>query len=218
VVRLVRGDFARITRYAIDPVEYARELRDRAPLLHVIDLDAARGGRLVQVRLIREVCDAFGGPVQVGGGVRGPEDIAALRDAGAARVIVGTAAARDPALVRGLASAHPDALVVALDTRGGRIAVEGWQATTALEPEAIVASLRAAPLAALIHTDIARDGTLGGPALASLAALGRQSPWPVLAAGGVASMDDVCALADLSGVAGVIVGRALLDGAVTLTR
>jgi phosphoribosylformimino-5-aminoimidazole carboxamide ribotide isomerase len=143
-------------------------------------------------------------------------DVAALRNAGATRVIVGTIAARDPALVRRLAAAHPNTLIVALDTRSGHIAVDGWQTTTRMEPAAVLAGLMNAPLGALIHTDIARDGTLAGPELASLEALCHISPWLVLAAGGIATLDDLRALGEIPRLHGAIVGRALLEGTLAL--
>jgi phosphoribosylformimino-5-aminoimidazole carboxamide ribotide isomerase len=217
VSRLVRGKFESPIHYEIDPVQYASVARGKVARLHVIDLDAAREGRRTRANaVLRAICDAFGPGVQIGGGVRCESDLRALRDLGATRVILGTLAARDPALVLALSRAHPGVILVGLDTRDGLITVDGWESMTSHRPSSLVGTLFGADLAGVIHTETTHDGMLAGPSLASLADVCRNNPWPVYVAGGVRSLDDLQALSRHPEVAGAIVGRALLEGAITL--
>jgi phosphoribosylformimino-5-aminoimidazole carboxamide ribotide isomerase len=216
-VRLEHGDFSRVVAEGGDPVLLAaRFARAGASLVHVVDLDGARSGTLrpqVVARIAEAVVPAR---VQASGGVRSPADARLLLDAGATRVVVGTAAFRAPDGPERFAEALGDRLVVALDVRAGRVAVAGWQSDTAYAVEEAAARCAEAGVARLLCTAIERDGTLGGPDLRLLERVRRASGLPVLAAGGVRSEADIAAVREL-GCAGVVVGRALLEGGVPLT-
>ena len=218
-VRLLRGEFDRETVYGDDPVAVARAWAAAgAQWLHVVDLDGARAGRPMQTALVREICRTAAIPVQVGGGLRDADAVAAVLAAGAARVVVGTVAVRDPALCRTLCRAHPGRVAVGLDARAGRVRVAGW--TEAEDLDAVTAAGRAAGMgaAAVVYTDVERDGTELGPDLAGTRAVARAAGLPVIASGGIGSLDHLRAVAALGadGVAGVIIGRALYTGAVRL--
>jgi len=218
-VRLLQGEFDRETVYGDDPVAVARAWAAAgAQWLHVVDLDGARAGHPVQTALVREICRAAAIPVQVGGGLRDADAVAAVLDAGAARVVVGTIAVRDPALCQAICRAYPGRVAIGLDARGGRVRVAGW--TEAEDVDAVTAARRAAGLGAVavVYTDVERDGTERGPDLAGTRAVARAAGLPVVASGGVGSLDHVRAVAALGGdgVAGVIIGRAIYTGAVRL--
>ena len=164
---------------------------------------------------LREICRAVPIPVQVGGGLRDVDAVAAVLAAGAARVVVGTIAVRAPAVCAGLCGAHPGRVAVGLDARGGRIRVAGWTESENVDAVTVAARVAAMGAAAVIYTDVERDGTERGPDLAGTRAVARAARVPVIASGGVASLDDVRAMASL-GVAGIIVGRALYTGAIRL--
>jgi len=218
-VRLLRGEFDRETVYGDDPVAVARAWAAAgAQWLHVVDLDGARAGRPMQTALVREICLTAAIPVQVGGGLRDADAVAAVLAAGAARVVVGTVAVRDPALCRILCRTHPGRVAVGLDARAGRVRVAAW--TEAEDLDAVTAASRAAGMgaAAVVYTDVERDGTELGPDLAGTRAVARAAGVPVIASGGIGSLDHLRAVAALArdGVAGVIIGRALYTGAVRL--
>lgn len=211
VVRLLQGDPARTLAYGDDPRQWASHwTRLGATWLHVVDLDGAFEGRPVHLELVREIC-ALGIPVQVGGGFRTVEGMEAGLRAGAARVVVGTAAL---ALGRAMAP-FGQRVAVSLDVRGGRVAVAGWQQQTDAVAADVAAELRSLGIGRFIYTDIARDGMLGGPDLEGLGAFVRSAGVPVIAAGGVAGATDLEAIA-ATGVEGVIVGRALYEGRIDL--
>jgi phosphoribosylformimino-5-aminoimidazole carboxamide ribotide isomerase len=213
-VRLVQGDFDRETVYGEDPTEVARRwLADGAELIHVVDLDGAREGRPVQLDLVGRI--AAVAPVQVGGGLRGEADIERAIEAGARRVVIGTAAL-DQALVEELVVRYGDTLVVALDTRSGMIAARGWTEETDRTLLELAETLLQTGVRRFLHTDVERDGTLTSPNYASLReliALGA----PVIASGGVSTMDDIDRLRAL-GAEAAIVGRALYEGSVSLPQ
>lgn len=215
-VRLHQGAYDRATDYGDDPVGRARAFAAAgAPWIHVVDLDAARTGEPVNRAVIADVAAAVDVPVQVGGGVRRHDDAVALWDAGVGRVVMGTAALADPDLVAALAGEGP--VAVGLDARGRRLAAHGWEADTGQDLFEAVERFGAMGVAALVVTEIARDGTLAGPDLEGLAAVAGASAVPVVASGGVGSVADLQALARLD-VDGVIVGRALYDGKVTVAE
>lgn len=211
VVRLRQGDYARETAYGDDPVAVAESFcSGGATWIHVVDLDAAKSGVPANHQLITAIADATAGQasLQVGGGVRSLEDAAALADAGVARVVMGSAAVADPQLVDVVAGKVP--VAVALDHRNGVVAVEGWTAGSKLTVTDGLA--RFASAAAFVITDIGRDGELVGPDLDGIAAAVARTTVPVIASGGVASLDDVRGLAALPGLAGIITGKALYEG------
>ena len=217
-VRLRQGDFSRRRVYG-DPVELARRYAaGGARWIHVVDLDAARTGRPRNRDVVRAVTEAVDVAVQCGGGVRREEDAAALFDAGVARVVLGTAAVADPAVVDRLARRYPGRIAVGLDHRGGgaELSVAGWERAGGVSLDEALAQLEGLALAAVIVTAIERDGTLEGPDLAGLARVLERYPGDVIASGGVRDGDDLTALARVRGaeraLAGAIVGTALVEG------
>jgi len=218
-VRLVQGAFDRETVYDDDPVAVARRWEAQgARWLHVVDLDGARAGRAVQQALVAEVCAAVRIPVQVGGGLRDETAVAAALSAGAARVVVGTLAVREAARCGALCRAHPGRIAIGLDARDGRVRVEGWVEGEDADPVALAARVASQGAAAVIYTDIGRDGTERGPDLQGTRAVARAARIPVIASGGIATVEDVRAVAALApdGIAGAIIGRALYTGAIRL--
>ena len=216
-VRLLRGDMSRATTYGDDPAAQAR-LFERAGCewLHVVDLDGAFSGRPENAEAVRAILAAVSVPVQLGGGVRDRAALDGWLEAGVARVILGTAAVEDPGLVREAARAHPGRVAVGLDARGGRVATRGWAEATDLDALDVARRFEDAGVAALVHTDIERDGAMGGPNVEATEALARAVGVPVIASGGVSSLGDLERLRATGVVAGAVVGRALYDGAVDL--
>lgn len=221
-VRLSQGRYDRATVYGEDPGAVAARFAAH-PLrrLHVVDLDGARSGRPENAGAIAAILAAAGSiPVQVGGGMRSLADVEARLRLGVDRVVLGTAALREPELVREAARRHPGRIAVGIDAREGKVAVQGWLEASDVSAADLARRFEDAGVAAIVYTDIARDGMLAGPNLEQTAALAAAVGIPVIASGGVASEDDVrrsCALAE-RGVAGLIVGRALYTGAVDLAR
>lgn len=218
-VRLWQGDYGKETVYGDDPVAQARAFADAgAPWIHVVDLDAARTGEPTNRHLVAAIADAVDVPVQSGGGVRTEDAAAALVDAGVARVVVGTAALEDPALVRRMAARFP--VAVGLDARGDDVAVRGWTEGSGRSPAEVATSFADAGVAALVVTEIARDGTLEGPDLDGLAAILAATDVDVVASGGVGTVEHLRQLAALESggrrLAGAILGRALYEGTVEL--
>ena len=211
-VRLLRGDYGAETVYSDDPVEVARAYATAgARWIHVVDLDAARTGEAANLDLVAAVAAAVGCTVQAGGGVRSSEAAERLLAAGVERVVVGTAAVERPELVAELCALHPGRVVVGLDARHRRLAVRGWTETTGADLVGVVRRLEGEGVAAVVVTEIGRDGTMAGPDLDQLRAVLEATGLDVVASGGVGTLDDLRALADL-GVAGIIVGRALYEG------
>ncbi len=215
MVRLEQGDMARATVFNRDPVEQARAFAALGfEYLHVVDLDGAFAGRPMNAAAVARILAAVKIPLQLGGGIRDRATIEAWLGKGVARVIIGTAAVRDPALVKEAARAYPDRIAVGLDARDGKVAVEGWAKTSELSALDLARRFEDAGVAAIIHTDIARDGMLGGLDLDAAIALADAVSIPVIASGGLASLDDVRALLAprAQKLAGAIAGRALYDG------
>jgi len=219
-VRLAQGEYDAATVYGDDPaVVAARFAAAGIRRLHVVDLDGAKAGRPVNGAAIRGILAAAKPvPVQLGGGLRTLASVEECLALGLERVILGTIALRDPALVRESARRFPGRVAVGIDARDGRVAVEGWTETSELAAEDLARRFEDAGVAAIVYTDIARDGMLSGPNLEATAALAAAVRIPVIASGGVGSLEDVRRAAALAarGVAGVIVGRALYTGAVDL--
>ena len=217
-VRLRQGAFDSVVARAGDPASLVATYAGTAPpLIHVVDLDGARTGA-IRPELVGALVEAAGStPVQASGGIRSLADAAALLDAGAARVVVGTAALAGDDALGEFARALGERLVVAVDARGGRVAVAGWSRTTDLSPEELAEECAAAGVTRLLCTAIDRDGTMGGPDLELLGRVQERSGLPVLAAGGIRSEEDLSALEAL-GLEGAVVGRALLEGAISLPR
>jgi phosphoribosylformimino-5-aminoimidazole carboxamide ribotide isomerase len=215
VVRLSQGDYATETVYGEDPVAVAVEFAEAgATWVHVVDLDAARSGDPVNRPVVAAIAGALAGGcrLQSGGGVRSVSDVEALAAAGVARVVMGSAAVRDPALV-GSASAVMS-VAVGLDHRGGELAVHGWTEASGVGLSEALAMFPSAD--AFVITDIARDGMLVGPDIDGLTAAAAATAVPVIASGGVASLADLAALASVPNLAGVITGKALYEGRFTV--
>ncbi|HEX8341423.1 MAG TPA: 1-(5-phosphoribosyl)-5-[(5-phosphoribosylamino)methylideneamino]imidazole-4-carboxamide isomerase [Tepidisphaeraceae bacterium] len=223
VVRLQQGDYGRQTDYAVDPVAVAESFaRAGAAWMHIVDLDGAKEGRCVQADLIGQVAAAAaraGLAVQVGGGVRGTADIDRLIAAGAARVVVGTAAIENWNWFKDLAcqSEYTGRLTLALDAKEGMVATRGWTETSGRAAVDIAREVSDWPLAAILYTDVARDGMMTGPNTDATRALAGAGHVPVIASGGVGTLDHVLALKD-EPFFGVIVGRALYEGTVDLAQ
>jgi phosphoribosylformimino-5-aminoimidazole carboxamide ribotide isomerase len=217
-VRLRQGRVEAESVFAEDPVAMARRwAADGATRLHVVDLDGAFAGEPRQAALIGEMVRAVAPvPVEVGGGLRDHAAVERVLAIGARWAVVGTRAALDARFLADVCAAHPDQVIVAVDARGTQVAVRGW--TETIDATALDVGRRAldAGAAALLYTDVSRDGMERGPNLDDTAALARDLPIPVLASGGVASVADLVALASIPGVAGTVVGRALYTGAVRL--
>ncbi len=219
-VRLYQGDYARETVYNDDPVAQAKAFAAAgAQWIHVVDLDAARTGAPRNRDVIAAICDAVDVPIQTGGGVRSEAAADALFQLGVTRVVLGTAALEDPALVRLLASRHP--VAVGLDARGREVAVRGWEEGSGQDLLDVARGFADAGVEALIVTEIGRDGTLEGPDLDGLGEVLEATELPVIASGGVGTLADVIALDALRSagrrLSGAIVGRALYEGAFTLS-
>jgi phosphoribosylformimino-5-aminoimidazole carboxamide ribotide isomerase len=217
VVRLRQGDYADETVYGDDPVAVARQfVADGVRWIHVVDLDAARSGDPVNRPVVAAVAAAVEGRahVQTGGGVRRVEDARELADAGVARVVMGSAAVADPSLVEAVSAIVP--VAVGLDHRDGEVVVHGWTQGSGMALDTAYALFPAA--AAFVVTDIARDGMLGGPDLAGLARAAELAAAPVIASGGVATLDDIVALAAIDGLGGVITGKAIYEHQFTVAE
>jgi phosphoribosylformimino-5-aminoimidazole carboxamide ribotide isomerase len=214
-VRLVRGDMASATVFNRDPAAQARHFADAGfTWLHVVDLDGAFAGRSINGAAVAAIRNAVDLPIQLGGGVRDRAAIEHWLALGIDRVVLGTAALRDPWLVRHAAADHPGRIVVGIDARGGRVAVEGWAETTELGVIELARCFEDCGVAAIVYTDITRDGALVGVDASAIAAVAQQIRTPVIASGGVSSLDDIAALKarEADGIAGIICGRALYDG------
>lgn len=223
-VRLVQGDYARETIFDADPLEAARRWVDQgAEALHVVDLDGARDGAPVNLGQVARICEQLALPVQVGGGLRRAEDVAAVLGVGASHAVLGTAALADPALIEGLAAEHGERIVVAADSRSGKVAVEGWERRSTIGPAQLVVELGARGVRRFLFTPVEVDGTLEGPAIESLravAAAAAQAGAGLIYSGGVGTLAHLRELAGLrlEALLGVIVGRALYDGAFTVAE
>jgi phosphoribosylformimino-5-aminoimidazole carboxamide ribotide isomerase len=214
-VRLQQGDMARATVFHHDPAAQARAFAAQGfDYLHVVDLDGAFAGRAVNAAAVERILAAVAIPLQLGGGIRNDAAIEAWLGKGVSRIIIGTAAVRDPMLVRQAARKFPGRIAVGLDARDGKVAVEGWSATSELSVIDIARRFEDAGVAAIIYTDVQRDGMLKGLNLEATIALADAVSIPVIASGGLASIDDVRALLAprAKKLAGAIVGRALYDG------
>jgi phosphoribosylformimino-5-aminoimidazole carboxamide ribotide isomerase len=213
-VRLQQGDMARATVFNRDPAAQAHAFeRQGFDYLHSVDLDGAFAGKPINAPAVERILAAVKIPAQLGGGIRDRTTIEAWLGKGIARVIIGTAAVRDPALVRDAARANPGRVAVGLDARDGKVAVEGWAATSELSALELARRFEDAGVAAIVYTDVARDGMLRGLNLDATIALADKISIPVIASGGLASIEDVRALLTRAAMLeGAIVGRALYDG------
>lgn len=216
-VRLLRGDMAAATVFGSDPAAQARAFQDAgAKWLHLVDLNGAFAGHPVNAEAVEAILAATDIPAQLGGGIRDMKTIETWLGKGLARVILGTVAVEDPELVHEAARAFPGKIAVGIDARAGRVATRGWATETEVMATDLARQFEDAGVAALIYTDIDRDGAMQGPNIAATEALARTVAIPVIASGGVSSLEDLKALAATRVIAGAISGRALYDGAIDL--
>ncbi len=218
-VRLLRGEMEAATVFGTDPAAQARAFQDAgADWLHLVDLNGAFAGHPVNADAVEAILAAITIPAQLGGGIRDMQTIGSWLDRGLARVILGTVAVENPDLVHEAAKAFPGRIAVGIDARGGRVATRGWATETDIDATDLARRFEDAGVAAIIYTDIDRDGAMGGPNVAATEALARAVSIPVIASGGVSSMADLQALHQTGIIAGAISGRALYDGALNLTE
>jgi phosphoribosylformimino-5-aminoimidazole carboxamide ribotide isomerase len=214
-VRLLRGDMASATVFSVDPAAQARQFAEAGfSWLHVVDLNGAFAGRSINGEAVKAIRAAVDLRMQLGGGIRDRYAIDGWLALGIDRVVLGTAALRDPDLVRRAAADHPGAIAVGIDARNGHAAIEGWATTTAIGVVELARCFEDCGVATFIYTDIARDGALSGVDAQAVTDFARQVSIPVIASGGVSSVADIVALkaGEADGVAGVVCGRALYDG------
>jgi phosphoribosylformimino-5-aminoimidazole carboxamide ribotide isomerase len=221
-VRLVQGDYEREIVFDADPLAAARRWVDAgAHELHVVDLDGARTGTPVNIDHVARICERVEAPVQVGGGLRRAEDVAAALDLGAARAVLGTAALSDPMLIEALVAEHGPRIVVAADARGGRVAVEGWARASTISSDKLVTALARRGVRRFVYTPVEVDGTLGGPHLSDLRSVAQAAGADgaeLVYSGGIGTIEHLRTLAELRlpALTGVIVGRALYAGRFTI--
>jgi phosphoribosylformimino-5-aminoimidazole carboxamide ribotide isomerase len=219
-VRLTEGRFDQETVFADNPAEMALKWATAgAEYLHVVDLDGALAGKPVNLEVVRAIVKAVAIPVQLGGGIRTLETIGQVLEAGVSRVILGSIAVRNPELVREACRQFGNRIVVGIDARDGQAALDGWEVAGGIGAEELARKMAEAGVARIIYTDISRDGTLQGVNVAATAALAKAAGIPVIASGGVKSLEDITALQSANqaqGIEGVIVGKAIYTGAVDL--
>jgi phosphoribosylformimino-5-aminoimidazole carboxamide ribotide isomerase len=220
-VRLAQGDFGRVTVYADDPVAMAVKWQEQgAKRLHLVDLDGSLAGTPKNSARIRDILGAVSIPVQLGGGIRNRETIEAYLAMGLSWVILGTAALRDAQFVREICRAYEGRIILGIDAADGKVAIQGWTENTSASPVSLARRYENEGLAAIIYTDIKRDGVGTGVNIEATRALAEAVKIPVIASGGVAGVADITRLMDIEecGVAGVIVGKALYSGALSLAE
>ncbi|MBT4739934.1 MAG: 1-(5-phosphoribosyl)-5-[(5-phosphoribosylamino)methylideneamino]imidazole-4-carboxamide isomerase [Rhodospirillaceae bacterium] len=222
-VRLAQGDMKRATVFNDDPAAQARAFADAgASWIHVVDLNGAFAGKPVNADAVEAIVAAVDQPVQLGGGIRDMAMVSHWLSSGVERIVLGTAAVKNPDLVRESCAAFPGRIAVGIDARGGRVAVEGWAETSDITASDLAKRFEDVGVAAIIHTDIDRDGVLGGPNIDASAALADAVGIPVIVSGGVATIDDLSEIKSRAqtspGITGVISGRALYDGQINLSE
>ena len=215
-VRLMQGDYERETVFGEDPAAMARHwVSQGADRLHLVDLDGARDGQPANLESIRAILSAVDVPCQLGGGIRDAETISQLIELGLSRLVIGTAALKQPDWFRSQARKFPGHLVLGIDARNGLVATDGWLETSSTPAVELARQFEDEPLAAIVYTDIAKDGMLAGPNVEEMRQMQRQIKLPVVASGGVSQAADVALLASIP-MAGCIIGRSLYEGSLTL--
>lgn len=220
VVRLTQGNLHQATVYSSDPAGTARRWQDQgAPLLHVVDLNGAFEGEPKNLSHIEAIVNAVSIPIQVGGGIRSLDAVRMYLGVGVKRVVMGTTALRHRQLVEEILDIFPERVVVSIDAKNGLVATDGWKTVTDITAREAVKSLEGLALAAVMYTDIVKDGMLAGPNIPSLKLIMEAAPVPIIASGGVASLEDIVAIKALGPkVEGVILGKALYEGKMDLTQ
>ncbi len=217
-VRLRQGAMDQVTRYSDDPVGMAEHWQSLgAPYLHIVDLDGAVEGKPQHLSIIETMAGRLKIPIQVGGGIRTADTVQAYRTCGVDRVVVGTGALQDLNFVTTVAETFPQKILVGVDVKQGFVAVHGWTTVSAQTPQQVFASLKGLPLGGIVFTDISRDGMLVGPNLTALQEAAEQSPFPVIASGGVTELQDIQAIQRFGeNISGIIIGKALYEGTLDL--
>ncbi|NNU17282.1 1-(5-phosphoribosyl)-5-[(5-phosphoribosylamino)methylideneamino]imidazole-4-carboxamide isomerase [Parvularcula sp. ZS-1/3] len=214
-VRLLRGDMDKATTYADNPADQAKSFRESGfERLHVVDLDGAFAGKPANADAVEAILKETDAKVQLGGGIRDLQTAERWLKLGISRVILGTAAVKDPEFALAAARAFPGQVVLGLDAKNGFVATEGWDEASSVTAEELAAKFDKAPFAAIVYTDILKDGALEGPNVEATRALAKSTKLPVIASGGMSSTDDLRELAALKGdgIAGAIIGKALYEG------
>jgi phosphoribosylformimino-5-aminoimidazole carboxamide ribotide isomerase len=215
-VRLEQGDYCQETVYGSSPAVMARHWVDcGAKFLHVVDLDGAKDKQPVNKRFVQEIVEQVSIPVEIGGGIRTEETIRDYLEMGIRRVVIGTLALKEPDWFREMSQKFPNRLVLGIDARNGMVATEGWFETSQTSAVALAKTFNDLPLAALVYTDISKDGMLEGPNFAEMEAMSRAVPFPVVASGGVSTLNDIRKLKEL-GLPACIIGKALYEGSFLL--
>ncbi len=219
-VRLTQGNMHQATVYSNNPAEMARKWQDQgAHLLHVVDLNGAFEGEPKNLGHVEAIVNAVSIPVQVGGGIRSLDTVRMYLGAGAKRVVMGTTALINRQLVEEILEVFPERVVVAIDAKNGLVATDGWKTVTGVTAREAIISLAGLALAAVIYTDIAKDGMMAGPNLLSLKLIVDASPVPIIASGGITSLADIAAIKALGPkVEGIILGKALYEGKIDLRQ
>lgn len=220
-VRLYQGDYEKSQVFSENPADVAKQWVDQgAAKLHVVDLDGAKAGKIVNLAAIEAIAQAVSVPIQVGGGLRDRNSVQQLFNIGVQRAILGTVAVEQPQLVQQLCQEFPQQIIIGIDARNGLVATRGWLETSQVLATQLAIQMQELGAAAIIYTDIQRDGTLSGPNLQALRELAAAISIPIIASGGVSSITDLLSLLALEpqGVTGVIVGRALYTGDIALTE
>lgn len=217
-MRLQQGDYERETIFHDDPVATAKEwLNQGAECLHLVDLDGARDGTTTNYDSIRDIVSAVDIPCEVGGGIRDESSIQSMIDHGVNRLVIGTKALKDPDWFQEMVEKFPDRLVLGIDARNGKVATNGWLQTSEMTATELAKKYESHPILSIVYTDIARDGMLSGPNIRAMREMKEALSVPVIASGGVSSVEDVVKLAQAR-MDGCIVGRALYEGTVTLSE
>ncbi len=217
-VRLRQGEMSQVTRYSDDPVGMAEQWQNLgARYLHIVDLDGAVEGTPKHLPQIEAIAKKLTIPIQVGGGIRNVATVQAYRAIGVDRVVVGTAALHDSQFLSSIAQQFPQKILVGIDVKQGLVAVHGWTTVSTLIPQQVFDAIKELPLGGIVYTDISRDGMLNGPNISALREAAETSPVPVIASGGVTALDDIRAIQEIGGnISGVIIGKALYEGALDL--
>ena len=215
-VRLRQGDYSQQTVFSDNPADVARQWVDQgADRIHIVDLDGAKAGKPVNAAVVRKIVEAAGVPCQLGGGIRTDADLAAVFDWGVRWAVLGTRALQDPAWVRTAADRNPHRIVLGVDAKDGYVATEGWLAVSRTKAVDLAKDVSSSPLAAVVYTDIAKDGMMSGPNFEALAEMQAAVPLPVIASGGVCTLEHVSRLVATNSF-GCIIGRALYEGSLSL--
>jgi phosphoribosylformimino-5-aminoimidazole carboxamide ribotide isomerase len=216
-VRLRQGEMDQVTVYAERPADAAKQWAGFGPRrIHIVDLDGAVQGKPANLPAIEEIVRNVAVKVQIGGGIRNMDTIRAYLDRGVERVILGTIALEDPAFVEEACKAYPGQIVVGIDARDGKVAVRGWAETSDTTAVALAQRLSSAGVAAIVYTDISRDGMMSGPNFEATAEMAQASPIPIIASGGISRIEDLAQLSRIENVVAAIVGKALYTGAIDL--